>query len=281
MRKGSNIFGTVCIMVILLLSGCGFENPMTPAGYEGYLYKKPYIFGKKEFYDTQIGQTSAGLSWRLFVINIDMRPVTKDETFEVLSKDQLKLHFKAHLIVSLKSGTVKDVVEKFGAEQWYERNLQQIFRSEIYTEVSKYDAFDGVEKRHEIGNLVFQKLKEACTDTPFVIKTVVVSNILPPESVAKAIEEKLKADQELIRKDKMIEIAKKDAEIRIQEAKGIAESQQIINSTLTQNYLQHEAIQAQERLAGSPNTTFIYIPVGQSGLPIVNAIGNNAGSGKK
>ncbi len=80
MRKRSNIFGTVCIMVILLLSGCGFENPMTPAGYEGYLYRKPYIFGKKEFYDTQIGQTSAGLSWRLFVINIDMRAVTKDHT---------------------------------------------------------------------------------------------------------------------------------------------------------------------------------------------------------
>ncbi len=258
----------------LIISGCGCTNPMTPAGYEGYLFKKPYIFGKKEFYGTQIGQTSAGLSWRMFVINIDMRPLTKDEAFELLSKDQLNLHFKAHLIVSLKSGGIKDIVEKYGSEQWYERNLQQIFRSEIYNEVTKYNAFDSVERREDIGRIVFEKLAKICLNTPFIIKTIVIGNISPPEAVAKAVEEKLKADQELIRKEKMIEITKKEAEIRIEEAKGIAEAQRIINVTLTQNYLQHEAIKSQERLAGSPNTTFIYIPVGQSGIPIVNTINN-------
>jgi len=271
------INSTAAVMITicgLIISGCGCTNPMTPAGYEGYLFKKPYIFGKKEFYGTQIGQTSAGLSWRMFVINIDMRPLTKDEAFELLSKDQLKLHFKAHLIVSLKSGGIRDIVEKYGSEQWYERNLQQIFRSEIYNEVTRYNAFDSVEKREEIGHIVFEKLTKICLNTPFIIKTVVIGNISPPEAVAKAVEEKLKADQELIRKEKMIEITKKEAEIRIEEAKGIAEAQKIINATLTQNYLQHEAIKSQERLAGSPNTTFIYIPVGQSGIPIVNAINN-------
>jgi len=274
-RYIAEAFFIVIILIIgLIISGCGLTNPMTPAGHEGYLYKNPYILGKKSFYDIQIGQTSAGLSWRLFVINIDMRPLTKDETFEVLSKDQLKLHFKAHLIVALKSGKIKDIVEQYGAEQWYERNLQQIFRSEIYNEVTRYNAFDSVEKREEIGRIAFEKLTKICTDTPFIIKTVVIGNILPPEAVAKAVEEKLKADQELIRKEKMVEITKKEAEIRIEEAKGIAEAQRIINSTLTQNYLQHEAIKSQERLAGSPNTTFIYIPVGQSGIPIVNSINN-------
>ena len=34
-----------------------------------------------------------------------------------------------------------------------------------------------------------------------------------------------------------LDIAKKDAEIRIEEAKGIAEAQKIINATLTKNYL--------------------------------------------
>lgn len=268
------LFIVVALIIALFVAGAGFTNPMTSAGYEGYLYKQPYILGKKAFYGTQIGQTSAGLSWRMFVLNIDMRPLTKDETFEVLSKDQLKLHFKAHLIVALKSGTVKDVVEQYGAEQWYERNLQQIFRSEIYNEVTKYNAFDSVEKREEIGRIAFEKLAKLCMNTPFIVKTVVIGNILPPEAVAKAVEEKLKADQELIRKEKMVEITKKEAEIRIEEAKGIAEAQRIINSTLTQNYLQHEAIKSQEKLAGSPNTTFIYIPVGQSGIPIVNSINN-------
>lgn len=65
------------------------------------------------------------------------------------------------------------------------------------------------------------------------------------------------------------DIAQRDAEIRIEEAKGIAEAQGIINSTLTSNYLQHEAIQAQLRMAESPNHTTVYIPVGHNGMPLV------------
>ena len=65
------------------------------------------------------------------------------------------------------------------------------------------------------------------------------------------------------------EIAKRDAEIKIEEAKGIAEAQKIINATLTTNYLQHEAIQAQLKMADSPNHTTVYIPSGTNGIPLV------------
>jgi len=64
--------------------------------------------------------------------------------------------------------------------------------------------------------------------------------------------------------------AERDAEIRIEEAKGIAEAQKIINATLTPNYLQHEAIQAQRAMANAPNHTTVYIPVGTNGLPLVH-----------
>ena len=77
------------------------------------------------------------------------------------------------------------------------------------------------------------------------------------------------AQQLLDEKKVQKEIAKRDAEIRIEEAKGIAESQKIINETLTPNYLQHEAIQAQREMANSPNHTTVYIPVGSNGMPIV------------
>ena len=65
-------------------------------------------------------------------------------------------------------------------------------------------------------------------------------------------------------------IARKDAEIRIEEAKGIAEAQRIINATLTRNYLQHEAINAQLEMAQSPNHTTVYIPAGANGIPLVH-----------
>ncbi len=70
----------------------------------------------------------------------------------------------------------------------------------------------------------------------------------------------------------LVEVETQKAAIRVQEAKGIAESQKIINATLTDRYLQHEAIQAQLQMAGSPNHTQIYIPVGTNGIPLVKTV---------
>lgn len=72
--------------------------------------------------------------------------------------------------------------------------------------------------------------------------------------------------------EQLIQVEKQKAQIRVEEAKGIRDSQDLINATLTDKYLQHEAIQAQLQMAGSPNHTQIYIPVGNNGIPLVKNI---------
>ncbi len=72
--------------------------------------------------------------------------------------------------------------------------------------------------------------------------------------------------------EQLIQVEKQKAEIRIVEAKGIATSQKIIDKSLTDQYLQYLAIQAQEKMAGSPSHTQIYIPVGNNGIPLVKTI---------
>src|SRR5436189_240149 len=70
----------------------------------------------------------------------------------------------------------------------------------------------------------------------------------------------------------LIEIEVKKAQIRVQEAKGIAESQKIIDTSLTTNYLQYLAIGAQREMAHSQNHTQIYIPSGANGIPLVKTL---------
>jgi hypothetical protein len=72
--------------------------------------------------------------------------------------------------------------------------------------------------------------------------------------------------------EQLVQVERQKAQIRIVDAEGIAKSQQIINATLTDRYLQHEAIQAQMTMAGSPNHTTIYIPSGQNGIPLVKTV---------
>lgn len=74
--------------------------------------------------------------------------------------------------------------------------------------------------------------------------------------------------------EQLIQVETQKAAIRVAEAKGIAESQKIIDSSLTTNYLQYLAIKAQETMAGSPNHTQIYIPSGANGIPLVMPVGD-------
>ncbi len=72
--------------------------------------------------------------------------------------------------------------------------------------------------------------------------------------------------------EQLVKVEQQKAQIKVEEAKGIAAAQEIINTTLSDKYLQHEAIQAQMEMASSPNHSTIYIPVGNNGLPIVKTI---------
>ena len=99
--------------------------------------------------------------------------------------------------------------------------------------------------------------------------SVVVGNIQYPEEVANAVSAKMAATQVLERKQTEIAIEEREKQKRIVQAEGIARSMEIINTRLTSQYLQHESIEAQKAMVGSPNHTTIYIPVGPMGVPIV------------
>lgn len=74
---------------------------------------------------------------------------------------------------------------------------------------------------------------------------------------------------EVKRTKELVAVEREKANVRRVEADGIRDAQAKIAGTLTDRYLQHEAIRAQEKMAGSPNHTQVYIPSGQNGLPLV------------
>jgi len=65
-----------------------------------------------------------------------------------------------------------------------------------------------------------------------------------------------------------VEIAKKDAEIEIERAKGIAEANNIINSSLTAEYLQHEVNTALLRFADNDGSVVV-IPANMQGFEMI------------
>ncbi len=74
---------------------------------------------------------------------------------------------------------------------------------------------------------------------------------------------------------------KAQADQRVIAAIGIRHAQDEISKTLTDKYIQWEAIQAQLKIASSgQNNTVIYVPAGANGVPLVQTPPTNVGIGQ-
>jgi regulator of protease activity HflC (stomatin/prohibitin superfamily) len=287
--------------VLLLLGGAatlgwflGSQNPFTPAGYVGYLTRGAVV-GKARFYGVQRGPTSAGRTWLLDVTNVSVTPYTYAEDFSgndaVLSRDNLKIAFRVHTVWRIDETKVPLFLERYSTTT-NRRDLEKdpdtivkVAYGNFVREPLKTFARDEVQRRNglevkdaliAIGDAVLARIRAYADGSPFIVNSVVVGNVQYPAEIADAVSRKLAATQELLRKDTEIEIERKERTKREVQAQGIANAMEIIRGQLSPMYVQHEAIEAQKAMVGSPNHTVVYIPTGPMGVPITGTF-NAAG----
>jgi regulator of protease activity HflC (stomatin/prohibitin superfamily) len=292
-------FVVVCLAFVGFVWLAGSSNPVTPAGYVGYLTKGA-VFGHSRFYGIQRGPTSPGRTWLLHVTNVSITPYTYTEDFvgdeAVLSRDNLKIAFRVHTVWRIDETKVPLFLDKFSTtvsqnavekdpdaivKVAYGNYVREPLRTFARDEVQRRNGLEVKEAFTPIGDAVLARIRRYAADSPFVIGGVVVGNVQYPAEVADAVSKKLAATQELQRMDTEIEIERKARTKREVQAQGIANSMQIIRGQLTNLYIQHEAIEAQKLMVGSPNHTVVYIPVGPMGVPLAGTFQATAPEIKK
>ncbi|MEK6756801.1 MAG: SPFH domain-containing protein, partial [Bacteroidota bacterium] len=91
---------------------------------------------------------------------------------------------------------------------------------------------------------------------------------LPPD-LSKAIEEKLRADQESQRMQFILQKERQEAERKRIEAQGISDFQNIVARGISEQLLRWKGIEATEKLAASQNAKIVIIGAGKDGLPLI------------
>ena len=275
--------GVLAASLIWLL---GSRNPFTPAGYVGYLTRGA-IFGRSMFYGIQRGPTSAGRTWLLNVANVSITPYTYADAFTgdqaVMSRDNLKIAFSVHTVWRVDEARIPLFMERFSTtltdgsnaqepdslvKTAYDHFVREPLRTFARDEVQQRNGLEVKDALIPIGDAVLSRIRAYAADSPFVINSVVVGNVQYPAEIADAVSKKLAATQDLQRKDTEIEIERKERTKREVQAQGIANAMEIIRGQLSAMYIQHEAIEAQKMMVGSPNHTVVYIPVGPMGVPL-------------
>jgi regulator of protease activity HflC (stomatin/prohibitin superfamily) len=251
------------------VSGC--TNPKTPEGHEGYVYYVPLIFGKVDYQRTLRGPASTGMSWRLYVTNVDMRARSYKEDFRLLTSDNLNVAFEVNTRISLRPGSAKEIVENWGGKKWYGWNVKEPLRTIVRREVTRVSAIDIQLKTNAVRQRIYERLLDKYKKSPIKIESVDIGNIQFPPQVTRAIEKKIGQKQELERQQYLLAKTKKEAAIRVLEALKAAKQQRIISSTLDPLYVQRQAVQVYKQLGQSSNKTIIVLPNSDqgTGLPLV------------
>lgn len=262
------------LLAALGLSAC--TNPQTPAGFEGYVYHVPMIFGESEYRSTLVGPSSTGLSWRLYVENVDMRAKSQSEKFSLLTSDNLSVAFEVNTRLRVRPGGSKEIVEEWGTD-WYERNVREPLRTVVRQEITQVSATDIQLRTDEVRSRIFDASVKLYADTPIELLSVDIGNIQFPKEVTQAIERKIATEQELQRQEFLRAKTRKEAGIKVLEALKVAKQQEIISSTLDPIYVQRMAVQSYRALAASSNKTVMVLPntANGTGLPQVLSAGES------
>ena len=101
------------------------------------------------------------------------------------------------------------------------------------------------------------------------VDDVIIRSLTLPENIVTAIEDKLTQQEYLRSYEFRLETAAKEAQRKINEAKGIQQAQRIIGESLTSEVLAFEGIKATRELAKSQNAKIVVIGSGKNGLPLI------------
>jgi regulator of protease activity HflC (stomatin/prohibitin superfamily) len=239
---------------------------VVPAGHVGVVD----VFGNVNMQERRAGINLVNPFANLVIMDIQTQE--EKESMPVPSKEGLTLNIEISILYRLSPDKATTIYKTVGAD-YDEVVVKPQFRSATREATVFYEAKAlYTSGRDEITAKIQADLEKMLLERGIILEKVLLRAVTLPQTVSIAIEQKLKAEQESEQMKFVLTKEQQEAERKVIEAKGIAEAQAIINKTLTQAYLQHEAIQAQMKMAASQNHTTVYIPSGDNGIPLVRTI---------
>ena len=144
-------------------------------------------------------------------------------------------------------------------------------RGAVYEEVAKVDSLKLHRQRDALQTAIQESLQERLETRDgdaLHVSRVVVRALNTDPSIEASIREAVANQKKLEAKQISVDIAKKDAEIEIERARGIAEANRIINESLTAQYLQHEINVALQSFAENEGQ-LVVMPANMQGFDVI------------
>ena len=189
------------------------------------------------------------------------------ETASVPSSEGMVVGLDASLLYRVKPSMAPRIRKTVGL-RYRETLIVPLFRSEIRKVAAGQPVRDmySEEGREQMSESVMSNLRDTLGPEGVEIVNVLLRDVKLPQRFKDAIEAKLTAEQKVQQKQFELQQAEKDAEIEVARARGAAESQKIVRSTLSESYLHYLWIKTLNE-----NPDVIYVAT-EANLPMFKAV---------
>lgn len=191
------------------------------------------------------------------IIKMPIRTMNMEITANLPSKEGLNVTAVISILYRIVPEKAPLIVENIGIGN-EPAVISSVFRSSASDVCSRFFAKDmHSAKRAEIEREITKQMAILLSERGFEIEAVLLKSIALPRGLARAVEEKLEAEQTAQRMEFLLDREKLEAQRKIIEAEGIRDAQRIISEGLTDNIIQWQSIEAFRELGKSPNTKII------------------------
>ena len=250
-----------------------------------YVVETGHVAVKKTLGTVDMGEVPAGLNWKLPIVTTAYEFSAKEIAIDFndltpKARDNLRLKdLDISIFYRVAPDKIAEMMVKYAAS--YAQGEDALLpayaivfregRDVIYEEVTKIDSLDLHRNRDALREGITAGLQTKLADKDpgvFTITRVAIRALNTDPTIEEAIQKAVQAQKTLEAKKIEVDIAGKDAEIEIARARGIAESNAIINSSLTPEYLQHELNEALKMFAQNEGGVVV-IPANMQGLNMI------------
>lgn len=191
------------------------------------------------------------------VIKVSTQTENLEVSLNIPSKEGLNIAADVSILYHVIPRKAPDLLINIGGD--FEQNvILPVFRSAVADVSSRFFARDmHTGERAQIEVAIREQMDRLLEGKGIEIEAVLLKSIQLPKNLARAIEEKLEADQSAQRMEFVLNQARQEAERKRIEAEGIRDAQSIISEGLNAQVLQFKSIEAFLQLAQSSNAKVI------------------------
>jgi len=167
-----------------------------------------------------------------------------DDSIAVITSDGLTVKLDCTIFYSLQQNMVSKIYRDIGPDV-EDKILRSEIRASLRDAAANLTATDlYTTRRQSFVDNVTKTLKASFESRGITMEQVLLRNVILPDQITKAINDKIAADQEAQKMTFVLQKERQEAERKRIEAEGQARAQQIVSQSLTPQILEYQRIQA-------------------------------------